>query len=153
MRLPAPVPHLDDLREVLLLLEDVARDVAEVGELGVLLVEVGAQHAHVLGVGDVPVDGREVLALRELLVEAPEHLDDAERRGRHGVGEVAAGRAHCSDDSHAPLALGRPEAPREAGALVEALRRGGRQAGRVLGLQASVEHPLSPPLTARRAPR
>ena len=40
------------------------------------VVEEGLEDAHVLGVGDEPVERGEVLALRELLVEAPEDLDD-----------------------------------------------------------------------------
>lgn len=38
------------------------------------VVEEGLEHAHVLGVRDEPVERREVLALRQLLVQAPEHL-------------------------------------------------------------------------------
>jgi hypothetical protein len=102
------------------LLEDVARDVAELAELFVDRVEKGAERAHLLGLGNVPVDGGEVLALRELLVEAPEDLHDAERRGGDGVGEVAAGGRDGADDGDGSLALGRAEAAREARALLEA---------------------------------
>ena len=45
-------------------------------------------HLEVLGVGDEPVDGGKVLALGELLVEAPKHLHDRQGGGRDGVGEV-----------------------------------------------------------------
>mmetsp|Transcript_28263 Transcript_28263/g.91122 ORF Transcript_28263/g.91122 Transcript_28263/m.91122 type:complete len:236 (-) Transcript_28263:1368-2075(-) len=68
--------ELDDLRQGILLLEDLAGAVAEEGVLGVEVVEEGLEDAHVLGVGNKPVQGGKVLALGELLVEAPKDLDD-----------------------------------------------------------------------------
>ena len=50
--------------------------------LVVVVVEEGLEHAHVLGVRDVPVDRGEVLALRELLVQAPEDLARCARVAR-----------------------------------------------------------------------
>ena len=43
-------------------------------KLGVVLLIVVVQRLHVLGVGDKPVDGREMFTLSKLLVQAPEHL-------------------------------------------------------------------------------
>lgn len=45
------------------------------------VVEEGLEHAHVLGVRDKPVERREVLALRQLLVQAPEHLRGKGKKG------------------------------------------------------------------------
>lgn len=59
----------------------------------VLVVEI-VEGAHVLGVGDEPVDGGEVLALGQLLVQPPEHLHDAQRGRGHGVREVATRGRH-----------------------------------------------------------
>ena len=59
--------QLHDLLQVVLLGEDFLGAVLEAGVgFVVVLVEEGFQHAHVLGVGDVPVDRREVLALGQL---------------------------------------------------------------------------------------
>lgn len=58
------------------------------------------------------------------------HLDDGQRRGRNGVGEIAAGGRHGSDDGNGPLPAGGPDAARAAGALVER-RQAGTQVGRV----------------------
>ena len=43
----------------------------------VLVIEV-VEGPHILGVGDEPVDGGEVLALCQLLVQPPEHLHDTQ---------------------------------------------------------------------------
>ena len=46
---------------------------------------------HPLGVGDEPVDRGEVLALRQLLVQAPEHLQEGSGAGQGGwEGQVQA---------------------------------------------------------------
>ena len=45
----------------------------------VFVVEL-VECSHVLAVGDEPVDGGKVFALGQLLVQAPEHLHDAQRR-------------------------------------------------------------------------
>ena len=65
-------------------------------KLGVVLVVEVVEGAHVLGVGDEPVDGGEVLALGELLVQPPEHLHYAQRGRRHRVREVATRGRHAA---------------------------------------------------------
>ena len=64
----------------------------ELGE--VLLVEV-VERPQVLAVADQPVDRREVLPLRQLLVQPPEHLHDPQRRRGNGVGEIATRWRHA----------------------------------------------------------
>ena len=59
-------------------------------EVGKVLVVKLVQCSHVLAEADEPVNGREVLALRQLLVQTPEHLYDAESGGRYWVREVTA---------------------------------------------------------------
>ena len=66
-------------------------------EVWVVLVVELVERTHVLAVADEPVDGGEVLALRQLLVQTPEHLHDAERRRRHRVREVAARGRHPAE--------------------------------------------------------
>mmetsp|Transcript_58539 Transcript_58539/g.154144 ORF Transcript_58539/g.154144 Transcript_58539/m.154144 type:complete len:435 (-) Transcript_58539:80-1384(-) len=61
-----------------------------------------------------------MLALGELLVQAPEDLHDAERGRRHGVREVAPGRGHGPDDGDGALARRVAQALHAAAALVEA---------------------------------
>ena len=56
--------ELHDLVEVVLLLQHLAHDLADVDKVGVKLVVEGLQGLGVLGVGDEPVDRGEMLALR-----------------------------------------------------------------------------------------
>ena len=51
--------------------------------------------------------------------QAPEHLHDGQRRRRHRVGKVAAGRRDGAHDRHAALALRRAQARDAARPLVE----------------------------------
>ena len=64
----------------------------------VLVIEV-VESAHVLGVGDQPVDGGEVFALGQLLVQTPEHLHDTQGGGGHGVREVTTRGRHAAHKS------------------------------------------------------
>jgi len=82
-------------------------------------VEVGLEHTHVLGIGDGPVEGREVLALRQLLVEAPKHLHDGEGGGGDGVGEVAAWGRHSAYDGHGAFTVRRAQGLDTTSTLVE----------------------------------
>ena len=76
---------------------------AECHKLGVDLVVVLIQRAHVLGVGDEPIDGREVLALCKFFVQAPEHLHDAKRGRGHGVREVSTRGRHAAGGAREPF--------------------------------------------------
>eukprot|EP00053_Salpingoeca_punica_P023409 m.9950 g.9950 ORF g.9950 m.9950 type:complete len:683 (-) comp5100_c0_seq1:47-2095(-) len=130
--------ELHDLSQILLILENLTGLGAQGSEVGeVLLVEV-IQSTHVLGVGDEPVDGGEVLALGQLLVKAPEHLYDTQGGGCDGVGEITAGRGHGTDDCDGALAGRAAHALDAAGALVE---RG--EAGAQVGGVARVGRHLS----------
>jgi hypothetical protein len=86
-------------------------DGAQPQELRVKRVVKGLQRLGVLGVGDEPVDRGEVLALRELLVQAPEHLRCA--RGVCGARPAClpprptACAAHCV--AHLPTTHTRPQ--------------------------------------------
>mmetsp|Transcript_31231 Transcript_31231/g.92730 ORF Transcript_31231/g.92730 Transcript_31231/m.92730 type:complete len:665 (-) Transcript_31231:90-2084(-) len=121
--------QLHDLLEVVLLLQDLLHLLLQHAVLGVVPLEVGLQDADVLGEGDVPVHGREVLALGELLVKAPEDLHNGQRRGRHGVREVATGRGHRADDGDRALARRVAQALHAAAALVEAGQTGAQVRG------------------------
>jgi hypothetical protein len=79
---------------------------AEGDELGELLVVVLVEDVHVLGVADEPVDGGEVLALGQLLVKTPEHLDDTKGGRGHRVGEVTTRGRHGTDNAHRALTAG-----------------------------------------------
>ena len=87
------VCHLSDelhnLRQVLLLLQNLLDLGPERHELGEVSVVVIVEGLHVLAVGAEPVHGGEVFALGELLVQTPEHLDNAQGGRGHGVGEVS----------------------------------------------------------------
>ena len=72
---------LHDLRKIVLLLQDLLRLGAQLDEAGFGSLVMRLEHLSVLGVRDVPVDRREVFALRKLLVQSPEDLYDAESRG------------------------------------------------------------------------
>mmetsp|Transcript_41016 Transcript_41016/g.105878 ORF Transcript_41016/g.105878 Transcript_41016/m.105878 type:complete len:413 (+) Transcript_41016:159-1397(+) len=110
---------LNNLLQIILLLQDLLHLLLEHAVLRVVLLEVGLQDADVFGEGDVPVHGREVLPLGQLLVQAPEHLHNAERGRGHGVREVAARRGHGADDGDGALARGIAQALHAAAALVE----------------------------------
>lgn len=89
--------ELHDLREVLLLLQDLLRLRAQLDEPGLCRLVVRLEHLRVFRVRERPVDGGEVLPLRELLVETPEHLDDTERGRSNGVREVTTRRRYAAN--------------------------------------------------------
>lgn len=73
---------LDDFRKVLLLLQNLMHFSAQSDKLREVLLVVLVQGAYVLGVGNEPVNTGEVLALRQLLVQAPEDLAVEEKQVR-----------------------------------------------------------------------
>mmetsp|Transcript_12586 Transcript_12586/g.39639 ORF Transcript_12586/g.39639 Transcript_12586/m.39639 type:complete len:601 (+) Transcript_12586:190-1992(+) len=111
--------ELHNLGQVVLVLQDLLHARAHRDELGVRLDVEGLERAVVLGVGDEPVERREVLALRQLLVKAPEDLHDAERGRAHRVGEVATRRRDGTDDRDRARARRRAHELALARALVE----------------------------------
>mmetsp|Transcript_117684 Transcript_117684/g.366628 ORF Transcript_117684/g.366628 Transcript_117684/m.366628 type:complete len:316 (-) Transcript_117684:1022-1969(-) len=114
------LPHqLHDLLQVVLLLQDLLHLLLEHAVFLVVLLEVWLQHADVLGERDVPIHGGEVLALRQLLVQAPEDLHNAQGGRRHGVGEVAPWRRDGAHNGDGALARRIPQALDAAAALVE----------------------------------
>ncbi len=66
--------YLNNFWEILFLLQDLIDLCSEWHVVGEVLVVVVVEGAHVLGVRDQPVDRREVLALSQLFVQAPEDL-------------------------------------------------------------------------------
>jgi hypothetical protein len=62
-----------------------------------------------LRVRDVPVDGREMLALSELLVQSPEDLNDTERCRRDRVREVTTGRRDAAEAERSQYLFERSE--------------------------------------------
>ena len=125
--------ELDNLGEVILLLEDGTALVTEVGVTGVHVVEEGLEDVHVLGVGDEPVDGGEVLTLGKFFVKTPEHLNNGQSGGRNRIGEITTGRRDGTDDGHGTLTLGRTEAGNAAGTLVKGSKTG-TEVGGVTGI-------------------
>ena len=69
--------ELDNLCKIVLLLEDLLRACPEFDETRFRGVVMRTQHLEILGVGQVPVDRREMFPLSEFLVETPEDLHDA----------------------------------------------------------------------------
>lgn len=65
---------LHNLRQVLLLLQDLLGLGTQGHELGEVLVVILIQSASVFAVADQPVHGGEVLPLGQLLIQTPEHL-------------------------------------------------------------------------------
>jgi hypothetical protein len=111
--------QLHDLGQVLFFLEDLLDFGTQRDELWEVLVVEVVQRARVLRVRDQPVDGGEVLALGQLLVQPPEHLHDTQSGGGDGIGEVTTGGRDGAHDGHRPLSVGVAQALDPAGALVE----------------------------------
>jgi len=80
----------------------------------------------VVGEGNVPVDGREMLTLSELLVQTPENGDDGEGGGGDGIGEITTGGRDGTDDRDGTLTVGATKASNVTGTLVE-LSEGGTE--------------------------
>mmetsp|Transcript_74114 Transcript_74114/g.214349 ORF Transcript_74114/g.214349 Transcript_74114/m.214349 type:complete len:491 (-) Transcript_74114:426-1898(-) len=130
--------ELHDLLQVILLLQDLLHLLLQHAVFRVVLLEVRLQGPDVLRERDVPVDRREVLPLRELLVQPPEYLDDRQGRRGHRICEVTAGRGHGADNGDGAFAGGIADALHAAAALVE----GGQPRAQV-GRIASVRRHLS----------
>mmetsp|Transcript_10955 Transcript_10955/g.27776 ORF Transcript_10955/g.27776 Transcript_10955/m.27776 type:complete len:547 (+) Transcript_10955:398-2038(+) len=111
--------ELHNLVQVVLLLQHLLSRSTHAHERRVEPVVERQQRVVVLRVADQPIDGGEVLALRKLLVQAPEHLHDAERCRGDRVAEVAAGRRHGTHHRHASRSRRRAEAAHLARTLVE----------------------------------
>lgn len=71
-----------------------------------------------------------MLSLGELLVQAPEDLDDAQGGGGDGVGEVTTGRRHGAHNGDGALAARVADALHSTGSLVEG-GESGAEVGRV----------------------
>ena len=80
----------------------------EVGVARVHVFEVGAKDLNIFGVQNEPVEGGEVLALGELLVQSPKDLDDGRGGGREGVGEVPHGGLRAPTTLTVPSLSGEP---------------------------------------------
>jgi hypothetical protein len=89
-----------------------------------------------------------MLALGELLVEAPKDLDDGERGASDGIAKVTAGRRDGADDRHAALASRIARAHYFAGALVKR-----RQTRRQVRLRRRVTTAHTTPVAPRLASR
>lgn len=110
---------LDDLSEVLLELKNANNLFAKSDEVRVSLLVVGLQSTKVLGIRVKPVQGGEMLALGELLVETPEDLDDAEGGRCNGLREITSRRRDSTDNGHRTLARRVTKATDFTSALVE----------------------------------
>jgi hypothetical protein len=111
--------ELHDFSKLVFVLKDLADGLTEAHELGVNLSVVLAQDSVVVGERDVPVDRGEVLALRQLLVQAPENLHDSQGGRGNGVREVTTGGRHGTNDGDRALTIGGAEASNSTSALVE----------------------------------
>mmetsp|Transcript_7659 Transcript_7659/g.13558 ORF Transcript_7659/g.13558 Transcript_7659/m.13558 type:complete len:224 (-) Transcript_7659:194-865(-) len=79
---------LHDFLKIILLLQDFLHLLLQHAVLCVILLKVRLQDSNVLGEGDVPIHRWEMLSLRELFVQAPEDLHDAQSCRGHRVCEV-----------------------------------------------------------------
>ena len=86
--------ELHNFGQIFFLLENFLALGPQRHKLGKVALVVVVESTHVLAVADEPVDRGEVFALRQLLVQTPKHLHDAQRGRRDGVGKVATGRRH-----------------------------------------------------------
>jgi len=95
---------LHNLIEVVFLLQHLAHNLTDVYKVGVKLVVEGLQGFGVLAVADQPVHTGEVLALGQLLVQAPEHLAvthmHAEYAYNDSLEQQGAARAEESAECH-----------------------------------------------------
>jgi len=116
--------ELDDLLQLSLLVEHVDRPLALLRPVvGDFVLEPRVELILVQRVRLVPVDRREVAPFRQVRVERPERLHDAQRVLGDRLGEVTAGRRHRADRRDGPF---RPVDVLEvAGALVELRETGG----------------------------
>ena len=86
--------QLYNFGQILFLLKDLLRLCSELDESGFFALIVRFKDFSVFGVRYTPVNGWEVFALRELLVETPEDLDDTECCSCDRVREIATRRRH-----------------------------------------------------------
>ena len=81
----------------------------------VVILQIGT----VVRVGDVPVDGGEMLSLGELLIQSPEDLHDIEGGGGDWVGEITTWWRHGTYNGNRSLSVWGSEALNFTGSLVE----------------------------------
>jgi len=110
---------LHDFGKIVLHLQNLLELCSQHDKLGVILLVPRLKRLDVFGIGNVPVERREVFALRELLVQAPEDLHDGKCRRRDGVRKISSGRRYCSDNGDGAVTLRVSETGNLAGTLVE----------------------------------
>lgn len=111
--------ELHNFDEIVLELQDGLNSLLIVHEVLVDTVEEFREDLIVGTMGNVPVDGREMLSLGELLIETPEDLDNFEGSRSDGIGEITTGRGHGTDNGDGAESVGRTSAHNLTGSLVE----------------------------------
>mmetsp|Transcript_9950 Transcript_9950/g.60837 ORF Transcript_9950/g.60837 Transcript_9950/m.60837 type:complete len:332 (+) Transcript_9950:856-1851(+) len=113
-------PHqLHELVQLVLLLQYLSCFCAQRDEFRVKALIKGLQGPVVLRIGKQPVHARKVLALCQLLVQPPKHLDDAECCCGYWVRKVSSGWADGADDRHAAFPLRASQTLHLSSSLVE----------------------------------
>ena len=82
---------LHNFTQILLLLQHLLDPRTQRQEFRVKLFIVGLERIDILAIAQRPIDTGKVLALCELLVQAPENLHDSQGRGRDGLAIISAG--------------------------------------------------------------
>lgn len=110
---------LHDFSQFIFLLEDLLKGFTEDHEFGLSLSVVFTEDSIVVGEGNVPVHGGEMLSLSELLIQAPEDLHDGKSGRGNGIGEITTGWGHGTDNRDGTLTVGGTQAGNTASTLVE----------------------------------
>lgn len=95
--------QLHNFGQIIFLLQDLLGLVAVGYEPRVSRLVVGFKDLDVFRVRYVPVDGREVLPLRELLVQSPEDLDNTKSSSCDGVREITTRGRDAIEKMYKPL--------------------------------------------------
>ena len=120
--------ELHNLSQLILSLEDLSDALSESHELwGLLLIEL-VQGSIVVGEGDVPVDGWEMLSLGELLIQTPENRHNGEGGRGNWISEISTWWGHCTDNRDGTFTAWGSEAPNTSSSLIE-LGEGSSQIG------------------------
>ena len=120
--------QLHNFDKIVLLLQDVLDGNLVSHEVWVSSIIIFLKSSIVVRVGNVPVDGWEMLSLSELLIQAPENLHDGKSGRGNGIGEITTGRGDGTHNGDGSLTVGGTEAGNTSSTLVE-LSKLGTQVG------------------------
>jgi len=110
---------LHDFDEIVLFLEDVLHSNLVSHEIWVSSVIIFLKSSIVVRVGNVPVDGWEMLSLSELLIQSPEDLYDIEGSSCNWIGEITTWWGDGTDNRDGSNSVWRSEASNLTSSFVE----------------------------------